>query len=159
MPESPKKETNTVEEVLKLLSETIASGNIPKAKQIWRSRDERIVHKAPEKASDGFYPDPRYVETEYPLELSWVFFKLKDAFFAEELIDGCSKVEFFGRLANAATRAIETKTEISCPDLCRAVVQEAETIFNEMIHGEFHCLMVGFGNEIYDDRQEKGKSE
>ncbi len=148
------KESITVKETLNLLAETIASGNIPKAKQEWGSPDVCIVRKSPQKTEDGFYPDPRYVETKYPLELSWMFFKLKDAFYAEDLLDGCSKIEFFGRLANAAIRAAGANPEISCSDLCLAVAREAETIYNEMTHGEFHCLPLGFGNEIYDDRRD-----
>ena len=143
----------TVKATLKQLSDTITSGNIPKANQIWCGADVCIDRKTPQKTEDGFYPDPRYVETEYALELSWVFFLLKDAFYAENLIDGCSKIEFFGRLANAAIRATGAKPDISCPDLCLAVAQEAETIYNEITHGEFHCLTVGLGNEIYDDRR------
>ena len=79
---------------------------------------------------------------------------MKEAFYAEDLLNGGSKIEFFGRLANAAIRAAGAKPEISCPDLCRAVVLEAETIYNDMTHGEFHCLPLGFGNEICDDRRD-----
>ena len=148
------KETTTVKETLKLLADTIASGNIPKANQEWAGADVCIVRSEPTKTENGFYPEPRYVETNYPLELSWMFFKLKDAFYAEDLLDGCSKIEFFGRLANAAVRAAKAKPEISCPDLCGAVALEAETIYNELTHGEFHCLPLGFGNEICDDRRD-----
>lgn len=147
------KESITVKETLKLLAETIASGNIPKEKQEWAGADVCIVLKAPAKKEDGFYPESRYVETKYPLELSWIFFTLKDAFYAEDLLDGCSKFEFFGRLANAAIRATGANPKISCPDLCKAVALEAETIYNELTHCEFHCLPLGFGNEIYDDRR------
>ena len=151
MSENKNEKTLTVREALKQLSATIASGDIPREDQAWIGADVRIVRNAPKKNGGGFYPDPRYVETEYPLELSWVFFQLKDAFYAENLIDGCSKIEFFGRLANAAIRATGAKPEITCPELCRAVVLEAETIYNELMHGDFHCLSLGFGNEIYDD--------
>lgn len=150
------KETITVKETMKLLADIIASGNIPKADRAWAGADVCIVRHVPSKKGDGFYPEPRYAETKYPLELSWIFFKLKDAFYAEKLLDGCSKIEFFGRLANAAIRAISADPEIPCPDLCRAVVQEAETIYNELTHGEFHCLSLGFGNEISDDYRESG---
>ena len=148
------KETITVKDTLKLLAKTIASGNIPKANQEWAGADVCIVRSEPTKNENGFYPEPRYVETNYPLELSWMFFKLKDAFYAEDLLDGCSKIEFFGRLANAAIRAAKAKPEISSPDLCGAVALEAETIYNELTHGEFHCLALGFGNEIFDDRRD-----
>ncbi len=156
---SENKKTGTVEETLKQLAETIASGNIPKADTPWASRDIRIVSEVPHKTEDAFYPDPRYVVTEYPLEVSWVFSALKNAFYDEDLLDGCSKVEFFGRLANAATRAIEGKPEISCPDLCKAVTLEAETIYNELTRGEFHCLSLGIGNEIFDDSRKKSEAE
>jgi len=148
------KEKITVKETLKLLSETIASRNIPKANQEWAGAEVCIVQSVPTKTEDGFYPDPRYVVTKYPLELSWCFEKLRDAFYAENLIDGCSKIEFFGRLANAAVRAAKAKPDISCPDLCEVVALEAETIYNELTHGEFHCLPLGFGNEIFDDRRD-----
>lgn len=148
------KETTTVKETLKQLSATIASGVVPKADQLWRGADVEIVRNTPIKTEGGFYPDSRYVETEYPLELSWVFMKLRDAFYAESLLDGCSKIEFFGRLANAAIRATGANPAISCPELCRAVSLESETIYNEMTHGEFHCLSLGFGNEICDDVQD-----
>lgn len=148
------KETITVKETLKLLADTIASGNIPKANQEWAGAEVCIVRSVPTKTEDGFYPDPRYVETKHPLELSWCFEKLRDAFYAENLIDGCSKIEFFGRLANVAVRAAKAKPEISCPDLCGAVALEAEMIYNELTHGKFHCLPIGFGNEICDDRRD-----
>lgn len=148
------KETITVKETMGLLADIIASGNIPKADRAWAGADVCIVRRVPSKKSDGFYPEPRYVETKYQLELSWIFFKLKDAFYAEELLDGCSKIEFFGRLANSAIRAIAADPEIPCPGLCRTVMLEAETIYNELTHGEFHCLSLGFGNEICDDHRE-----
>ena len=74
-------ETTTVKETLKLLADIIASGNIPKANQEWAGADVCIVRSVPTKTENGFYPEPRYVETNYPLELSWMFFKLKDAFY------------------------------------------------------------------------------
>ena len=155
MNENKSKETITVKETLKQLSAMIASGVIPKADQSWHGADVDVVRNAPTKTEGGFYPDPRYVETEYPLELSWVFMKLRDAFYAENLVNGCSKIEFFGRLANAAVRATKANPEISCAELCRAVAQEAETIYNEMTHGEFHYLTMGIGNEICDDMQDE----
>jgi len=151
---SENKKTGTVKATLKQLAETIASRDIPKADLPWAGADVCIVDNIPPKTEDGFYPDPRYVVTEYPLEVSWMFFALKNAFYDEDLLDGCSKIEFFGRLANAAIRAIEGKPKISCPDLCRAVALEAETIYNELTHGEFHCLTLGIGNEICDDRRD-----
>ena len=36
----------------------------------------------------------------------------------------------------------------------KIVALEAEMIYNELTHGKFHCLPIGFGNEICDDRRD-----
>lgn len=148
-----------VKETLNRLMEIFSTGNIPRAERNWGGADVCIVRKAPPKKQGGFYPDPRYVATQYPRELSWLFEELRDAFFAEKLLDGCNKIEFFGRLANTALRAASADPEIPCPTLCRAVAAEAETMYNELTNGNFHYLTVASGNEIYDDskKQEEGK--
>ena len=137
MSENKKEKTIVVKETLKQLFETISSGNIPKAEEAWHGHDECIILKGSPKDKGSIYSEPSYVETDYPLELSWVFFQLKDAFYAEKVIDHFSKLEFFGRLADTAIRAIKEKPEISCQDLCRAVALEAESFYNkwERSHG------------------------
>ena len=134
MSENKKEKTITVKETLKQLSETISSGKIPKAEVPWGGADVCIILKGSPRDKGSMYSEPYYVETDYPLELSWIFFQLKDAFYAEKVIDYFSKLEFFGRLADAANRAIKAKPKISCQDLCRAVVLEAEKFYNERPH-------------------------
>lgn len=132
-------------EQLNCLGTELATGAIPKAKRLWGGADV-IVQKCepPPSSSDSFYPDPRYVVTEHAHELSWMFEKLRNAFYAEKRLDGCSKVEFFGRLANAALRTIARS---DCPPsaslLCAAVLHEAYAIYDEMEEGTFQCLAVG----------------
>jgi len=106
----------------------------------------------PKESGPGFYPEPRYVLTPYSLELSWFFQKLRDAFYAEDRIDGASKIEFFGRLANAANRYRQYATgPTSAHHLCAAVLHEAFAIYREMEEGSFKSLAVASGNEIADD--------
>ncbi len=144
-----------VKETINRLYEGLNAGITRKAEKKWGGADVCIVRHAPPPSENGFYPDPRFVETRYPLELSWIFEALRDAFYAEKLLDGCSKIEFFGRLANAACEAITENAEIPCVDLCKSVIAEAEKMYEEMQNHQFHCLAVTFGNEIYNDRCKK----
>jgi hypothetical protein len=70
-----------------------------------------------------------------------------------------TKIEFFGRLANAALRyqsrcgGAEVRKE-----LLLAVLHEAYAMLEELEEGTFQCLAVASGNEIADDfieREEK----
>jgi len=56
------------------LAERVRRGAIGQG-EVWQFADVVICRKAPP-PSRGFYPDPRYVETEFVGELSWLFLKL-----------------------------------------------------------------------------------
>ena len=58
-----------------------------------------------------------------------------NGFRAEERIDGCSKIEFFGRLATAANRRLLRESDASAPRLCEAV-SAALAIYREMERGD-----------------------
>ena len=89
----------TIEE-LKRLNELIINKKFEKAKHLWGGADVAVVKEQPKTNPNGFYPDPFFVVSEkFSLEISWMFEQLRDAFYAENLIDGFSKIEFFGRLA------------------------------------------------------------
>ncbi len=139
----------TLEE-LKRLENVLEEPRLPRAKREWGGADVVITRKTPpESAEGGFYPEPRYIITEYSFELSSLLEKLRDAFYAEERLDGCSKIEFFGRLANAANRCIKLSTSLTAHSLYAAVLHEAFAIYDEMEEGTFQCLAVAVGNEIY----------
>jgi hypothetical protein len=141
----------TLEE-LKRLERVLEGPSLPKSKGEWGGADVALTRNAPSQSTEtGFYPDPRYVVTEHALELSWLFEELRDAFYAEQRLDGCSKIEFFGRLANAANRCIKKAGDPSSNNLCAAVLHEAFAIYDEMEAGEFKCLAIALGNEIVDD--------
>ena len=122
-------------------------------KEEWGGAGVIITNKSPPVYNNehSFYPEPRYVVTKYSFELSWLFYSLRDAFYKEALIDGCSKMEFFGRLANTANRCIRKIIDISALNLCAAVLHEAFAIYKEIAEGNFNYLSIAIGNEIADD--------
>jgi hypothetical protein len=140
----------TKESLLKL-SREIGVANIKQAKREWGGADVIITKNKPRKSNNSFYPAPRFVITEYSLELSWLFEELRDAFYSESLIDGYSKIEFFGRLANTANRYILGNLKITAQELCAAVLHEGYAIYEEIIDGNFKTLPIAIGNEIADD--------
>jgi len=117
----------------------------------WQGADVVILKKAPAPSVGNFYPDPRFVETKYVNELSWLFEKLRDIFWNNEGY-GAWKEEFFGRLGNVAT-----KFQSVCPDgsvngLLTAVIEEASTMANEIAReGGLQFLALTFDNRILDD--------
>jgi hypothetical protein len=83
---------------LRRIEEALASVPLPRADREWGGADVVISGEAPPPSGTvNFYPEPRYVVTKHSLELSWLFERLRDAFHAESRLDGCSKIEFFGR--------------------------------------------------------------
>jgi hypothetical protein len=138
-------------ELLEKLDREISMANIKKARREWGGADVIITKNKPKRSNNSFYPDPRFVVTEYSLELSWLFEKLRDAFYSKSLIDGCSKIEFFGRLANAANRYILRNSKINVQELCASVLHEGYAIYEEIIDGNFEVLPIAIGNEIVDD--------
>lgn len=138
---------------LNRLRQILTAPELPRAESEWGGADVVISAKPePPLSKDAFYPEPRWVETPYALELSRLFEKLRDAFYAEDRIDSCSKIEFFGRLANAAIRCNGNSTqEITARLLCAAVLDEAFVMYKEMDEGTFGVLNIATDNEIADD--------
>ena len=138
---------------LQQLEAALEQPSFAKAKREWGGADVVITSKRPA-ATDGansFYPDPRYVVTDHALELSWLFEKLFTAFYADNLLDGCTKIEFCGRLANAANRCLAKPPAGSARPLLAAVMHEAFCIYEEIQDGSFAYLTVAVGNAIADD--------
>jgi hypothetical protein len=80
-----------------------------------------------------------------------LFENLRDVFYDANLIDSCSKIEFFGRLANAANRYLLREANQTAAGLLSAVLHEGYAILDEINEGAFVCLPIAFGNEIADD--------
>ncbi len=98
----------------------------------------------------GFYPEPRTVVTPYAGEVAWLFARLRDAF--DGLVDGASKIEFYGRLADAATAYQQSiNGNENAQDMLRAILHEGFVMLEEMEEGKFEYLLVAPGNAILGD--------
>ena len=83
-----------------------------------------------------FYPEPKYVVTPHADEAAWLLHKLRDLFSGAGLIDSCSKIEFFGRLADAALRYQKhARDEEKATLLLAAMLAEAKVMLAEMEAG------------------------
>ena len=99
----------------------------------WIGAGTAVARKRPEPLPlEDFYGPPLYVITPHAMELSWLYRELRDAFFAEKLLDGCTKDDFFRRLSQAALDAIEENGAIGAEELCLKVLDEAGKIYREI---------------------------
>ncbi|MFN2456504.1 MAG: hypothetical protein ABR577_20115, partial [Pyrinomonadaceae bacterium] len=86
----------------------------------------------------------------------WLFNRLRDAF--NGLIDGTSKIEFYGRLANAARDYQQSvNSNGNAQDTLRAVLYEAFIMLEEMEEGTFEYLPIASGNTILADLVKKAE--
>lgn len=123
----------------------------------WSGADVLITSKAGESVGNGdFYPQLRTVVTPFSCEVSWLFNNLRDAF--DGLIDGTSKIEFYGRLANAAREYQQSVNgDGNAQDMLRAVLYEAFVMLEEMEEGTFEYLSIASGNTILADLVKKAE--
>lgn len=116
----------------------------------WGGADVLITSEAKEVKSGGFYPPKRTVVTPFSKELTWLFERLRDAF--SGLIDGASRNEFYGRLANAASNyQTSVNGDGDSQDILKAVLYEAVVMLEEMEEGTFEYLLAAPGNTILAD--------
>ncbi len=141
------------------LSRAIEESDIKdiRASRDWGGADVVVSPVSIESASSGgFYPEPRTVVTQYSREVSWLFERLRDVF--AELLDGDSKIEFYGRLANAARNyQQQVNGGENARDILRAVLYEAVVMLEEMEEGTFEYLSVAVGNTILADRVDEAE--
>jgi hypothetical protein len=151
-----------VRKELKALALAIDTNIFDKGRPVkeWGGADVVVTSIEPKLSTgDSFYPEPRYVLTPNAKVLSRLFYSLRDAF---KRIEDFSllKIEFFGRLANAALRyqlRLEGDSEKS-KDLLQAVLHEAFAMLDEMEEGSFKFLPLASGNTIWDDLIERGET-
>jgi hypothetical protein len=138
---------------LDTLANRIAQGQALESEEEWGGAGVVICQMACSGQSGEWRPDPRQVVTTHSLSLSWLFAALTDAF--QGLIDHVTKFEFYGRLANAATRYQSRVPVESQTDLLLAVLNEAYSMLSEMEKGTFEYLEVAPGNLIADDLKDQ----
>jgi hypothetical protein len=136
-----------LDELAHLLAEPV----LPKASRHWAGADVVVAFSPPPDFWSSYYPRDREVFTEHALELSYFFEFLRDAFYEEGRIDHCSKIEFFGRLANAADAYLLEQRDASAHLLCAVVLHEAYAMAKQMDEGKFDFLVLAKGNQIADD--------
>lgn len=117
----------------------------------WGGADVLVTSMSRDSTGEaGFYPQPRTVVTPYAGEVAWLFTRLRDAF--DGLIDGVSKIEFYGRLANAAAAYQQSiNGNENAQDMLRAILHEGFVMLEEMEEGKFEYLLVAPGNTILAD--------
>ena len=150
MSSSRNSDLQIVRQKLETITRAIVNNEI-KTSSPWQGADVVIREKNLDKKNqNSFYPAPREVITSYVGELSGLFTSLKEIFLK---LDGYGfwKEELFGRLGNAANRALGRNPKLSLHKLLLAVTHEAFCIAEEMEDGNFVVLSVAIGNAIYDD--------
>jgi hypothetical protein len=134
------------------LAHLLANPVLPKASRHWSGADVLIASAPqPDHLRRSFYPKDCEVLTEHALEVSYFFEVLRDPFYEEVLLDHCSKIEFFGRLATAADACLLEQPDATAHLVCAAVLREAYAVAKQMDEGEFASLIVAEGNQIAHD--------
>ena len=118
----------------------------------WAGAEVIICETAPKISNSGDWrPDPRYVETSYVGELSWMFYRLAEIFRNDRGYGGW-KEEFFGRLGNVITKYQSAVKDASSLKVLEAVLHEAYAMAEEIDdHGSIETLPITSGNAILDD--------
>ena len=121
-------------EGLRIMLEFLDSAEpLPQAKRLWHGADIAVTLKQQDVPGTlGFYPAPLEVTTRHGLEFSWVLEDLKALFSKAGLLDGGNKYSFYGRLAQCAKDALGQNPSLSANELCRRIVLEAESMYEEV---------------------------
>ena len=134
------------------LAHLLANPVLPKASHYWSGADV-VIASAPQHdhLRSSLYPRGREIITEHGLEVSYFFEVLGDHFYEEALIDHCSKIEFFGRLATAADACLLEQPDATAHLVCASILREAYAMAKLMNESELDFLIVVQGNQITDD--------
>jgi hypothetical protein len=139
------------------LAHLLANPVLPKAIRHWSEANVLIAcAPQPDHLRKSFHPRDREVLTEHALEVSYFFEVLRDPLYEEALIDHCSKIEFFGRLATAAEACLLEQPDATAHLICAAVLREGYAMAKQMHEGEFDFLIVA-ESQIGDDPTPPGQ--
>ena len=134
------------------LAYLLANPVLPRAGRYWSGADVVIASAPqPDHLRSSFYPRDREVLTEHALEVSYFFEVLRDPFDEEALIDDCSKIELFARLAAAADACLLEQPDATAHVVCAAVFRESYAMTKQMDEGEFAASIAAEGTQIGDD--------
>jgi hypothetical protein len=139
-----------MEKKLESLSRTIAAKGAGQAEP-WGGADVVVCAVAPPPTQGGFYPDPRYVETLYVAEISWMFEQIRNIFWKHPGY-GAWKEELFGRLGNVVQMQTARNVDATLEHLIAVMLHEAHAIAEEISdHGGLATMMLTWNNRILDD--------
>lgn len=132
---------------LRALDQAVAAGEVGHDRRLWGGAGLGVVTAMPEGRYDR---SDRYVVTPHAGSLSWLVRELWDA--CRPLLNSMTKIEFFGRLGNAARRYQQRAGEDARErDLLAAVVHEAYEIVSDIENGRFYALPVAPAGVVHDD--------
>jgi hypothetical protein len=132
---------------LHALDQAVAAGETKSSAHLWGGAGLGIVTALPDYPYDE---SNKYVVTPYAAPLSWLVRALWAA--CRPLLDSMTKLEFFGRLGNAAHRYQERAGDSeNARDLLGAVLHEAYDIVNDIENGHFQTLAVAPRGVVHDD--------
>ena len=123
------------EDALSLLIDRISCKEYKGSNYLWGGADVVIGASPPPESKGWWSNNDISIVTPYCKDLSWLFIELRDIFYETPLIDYLNKYEFFGRLADSASKYMKSvddgigNREI----LLLAVHNEAEIILKEML--------------------------
>jgi hypothetical protein len=132
---------------LQALDQAVAAGEVGHDRRLWGGAGLGVVIAMPEGRYDGSI---RYVVTPYAASLSWLVRALWVA--CRPLFDSMTKIEFFGRLGNAAHRYQQRAGDDARErDLLGAVIHEAYEILSDIENDRFYAVPVAPRGVIHDD--------
>ena len=115
------------------LAHLLANPVLPKASRHWSGADVLIASPPqPDHLRRSLYPRDREILTKHALEVSYILEVLRDPFYEESLINHCSKIEFFGRLASAADACLLEQPDATAHLVCAAILREAYAVAKQM---------------------------
>ena len=123
------------EDALSLLNDRINCKEYKGSNYLWGGADVVIGASPPPESKGWWSNNDISIVTPYCKDLSWLFIELRDIFYETPLIDYLNKYEFFGRLADSASKYMESVDDgIGNREvLLLAVHNEAEIILKEML--------------------------
>ena len=116
----------------KILSYLESGEVIPRAKRLWiGARVALTLKKQDIQGNMNFYPAPLEVVTPHALELSWLFYDLRDIFTQGKFLDSCNKFDFYHVLAETALGSIAHDPDIGAKELCRKTAEKAREVYQQ----------------------------
>ena len=109
--------------------------------RLWSGADVKILDKnILFGQNDSPFNEYVKIKTPYSKELSWGLYQMRDIFYKQKLIDGISKYQFFGRLAEAAYKYHKIYGDGNEKDLLKEISNEAMSILKDMFKTTKHGI-------------------